>query len=127
MNFRAAHAALRPDDFYTGAQLRWFRPDGGPADANYFDNPDNHAIARMLDGAAFQDAAKAIYIAYNAFSADVTFQLPAAPGGTGWFLVMDTSPFLEATANIAAAGSEKPLKSLSYSLGARAVLLAIAR
>jgi glycogen operon protein len=125
--FRAAHPALRPADFYTSTQLQWFRPDGGPADAGYFDNPDNHAIAWLLDGAALQDPAAAVYAAYNAWSGDVTFRLPPPPPGKQWFRAMDTSPWMEPAANFAVAGAEAPLTDPTYKLGARAVLLAIAR
>jgi glycogen operon protein len=127
LEFRAEHAALRPADFYTAGQLQWFRPDGGSADAAYFDNPDNHAIAWLIEGADFQDPAAAVYVAYNAWSGDVSFQLPPPPTGKKWFRAMDTSPWMEAVSNFALAGSEELLPSLNYKLGARAVLLAIAR
>ena len=127
LDFRGRHGALRPGNFYTAGELQWFRPDGGAADAGYFDNPDNHAIAWMIQGGDFQDPAAAIYVAYNAWSGDVTFQLPPAPAGKKWFRAMDTSPWMETAANFAAAGSEEVLDSANYKLGARAVLLAIAR
>jgi pullulanase/glycogen debranching enzyme len=59
--FREAHPALRPVDFYTSEQLIWFKPDGGKADNGYFDNPDNHAIARIVEGKDFRDPARALY------------------------------------------------------------------
>jgi hypothetical protein len=40
---------------------------------------------------------------------------------------MDTSPWMESTSNFAVAGAEAPLTDPGYKLGARAVLLAIAR
>ena len=127
--FRQAHPALRPADFYTPAQLAWFRPDGGPADAAYFDNPDNHAIAWVIDGSAFLDPSSAIYIAYNSWSGDVAFSLPAPGDGKTWFRVMDTSAFLEPAGSIATPGSEKMIggAGTSYTLGPRAVLLLIAK
>ena len=127
LDFRARHTALRPADFYTASQLQWFRPDGGPADAAYFDNPDNHAIAWLIDGAGFQDTAAAVYVAYNAWSGDLSFQLPPPPAGKKWFRAMDTSPWMESASNFAVAGSEELLTSPNYKLGARAVLAAIAR
>jgi isoamylase len=127
LDFRARHATLRPADFYTAGQLQWFRPDGGPADAAYFDNPDNHAIAWLINGVDFQDPAAAVYVAYNAWSGDVSFQLPPPPVGKKWFRAMDTSAWMESASNFALAGSEELLASLNYTLGARAVLLAIAR
>jgi hypothetical protein len=47
--------------------------------------------------------------------------------GRKWFRVMDTSPSMESFANFVAAGTEEPLTNVSYKLGLRAVLLAIAR
>jgi glycogen operon protein len=125
--FRAAHPALRPPDFYTAAQVQWLRPDGGPADGAYFDNPDNHAIAWRVNGADFADPAAAIYIAYNAWSGDVSFQLPAPPAGKKWLRAMDTSPGMESVSNFSPPGSEEVLGSLTYKLGPRAVLLVIGR
>ena len=46
-------------------QLRWFKPDGGVADATYFNGTSNHAIAWRVDGSEFGDSASAIYVAYN--------------------------------------------------------------
>jgi glycogen operon protein len=125
--FRSTHPAVRPDNFYSAAELQWLRPDGGPADAGYFDNPDNHAIGWLIQGADFADPASAIFVAYNAWSGAVTFQLPPPPAGKKWFRSMDTSPSLESTANCAAPGSEQALGSPTYNVGARSVLLAIAR
>ncbi|UUZ50798.1 hypothetical protein LP420_14715 [Massilia sp. B-10] len=55
--FRKAHPALRPLNFYSSGdsngnvmeQLRWFKPDGGVADATYFNNAANHALAWRID------------------------------------------------------------------------------
>jgi glycogen operon protein len=129
LDFRRTHAALRPVDFYTTEQLLWFRPDGGSADASYFHDPDNHAIAWIIDGTAFQDPSSAIYIAYNAWSGDVNFQLPSPGDGKSWFRVMDTSPFLEPVGNMAAPGAEEKIGGLNatYKLGPRAVLLLVAK
>ena len=64
--FRKAHPALRPANFYSGVdnngnvmeQLRWFKPDGAQADAGYFNNANNHAIAWRIDGSEFGDTAR---------------------------------------------------------------------
>ena len=127
--FRQAHPALRPVDFYTAAQVQWSRPDGGTADAGYFTNPDNHALAWTIDGTAFQDPSSTLYIAYNAWSGNVTFTLPSPGAGKNWFRVMDTSPFLEPAGNIVAGGTEEKIggANATYTLGPRAVLLLAAR
>ncbi len=127
--FRQAHPALRPVDFYTPAQLKWFRPDGVAADAVYFDNPNNHAIAWVIDGGAFLDPSSAICVAYNSWSGDIAFSLPSPGDGKTWFRVMDTSAFLEPAGNIAVPGSEKMIggAGTSYTLGPRGVLLLIAK
>jgi glycogen operon protein len=127
LDFRAHHSALRPANFYSGEQLQWFTPAGKTADPAYFDNLDNHAIAWAIKGADFHDSAAAIYIAYNAWSGEVVFQLPPPASGKEWFRVMDTSAPMEVFANFAAAGTEEPLANASYKLGPGAVLLAIAK
>jgi isoamylase len=127
--FRVAHPALRPVNFYSQAEVRWFRPDGGAADSTYFNNPNNHAIAWLIDGTAFQDSNSALYIAYNAWSANVTFTLPSPGENKIWFRVMDTSPFLEAAGSVVAPGTEEKIGASGspYELGPRAVLVLIAK
>jgi isoamylase len=129
LEFRATHPALRPVDFYTTAQVHWFRPDGGTADAAYFNNPDNHVIAWTIDGPAFHDPSSNIYIAYNAWSSDVSFTLPDPGSGKNWFREMDTSAFLEAAGNIVIPGTEEKIggDGMTYRLGPRAVLLLVAK
>ncbi len=127
--FRRAHPGLRPADFYTPAQLRWFRPDGGPADNAYFENLDNHALGWVIDGTAFGDPNPSIYIAYNAWSGEVTFRLPSPGIGKNWFRAIDTSTSFEADGNAFAPGTERNIgpAGTPYTLGARAVLVLIAR
>jgi isoamylase len=129
LTFRQTHPSLRPVDFYTATQLKWFRPDGVPADASYFTNPDNHAFAWSIDGTDFQDPGSALYIAYNAWSGSVTFILPSPGDNKNWFRIMDTSPFFEPVGNIVAPGKEEKIggAEATYILGPRAVLLLVAR
>src|SRR6185369_14991553 len=89
-----AHPALRPDSFYTAAQLAWFTPSGATPDATYWGDANNHAIAWRYDGAALGDSAAYIYVAYNGWSGDVNFVLPWA-NGKGWYRVTDTSTWAE--------------------------------
>lgn len=127
--FRAAHPALRPEDFYTTAQVQWFKPDGAVADTAYFVNPDNHAIGWMIDGTAFQDPNSRIYLAYNAWSGNVNFTLPSPGDGKAWFRSLDTSLFLEGAGNMVTPGTEEKIggAGANYGLGPRAVLVLIAK
>jgi isoamylase len=127
--FRQHHPALRPEGFYRSEQVRWFKPDGGTADPNYFDNPNNRALAWRIEGSAFQDPSHALYIAYNGWSGDVSFRLPKPGNGKSWFRVMDTSTWNEGQDTIVLPGAEAFIggESTEYLLRARAVLLLIAR
>jgi isoamylase len=110
--FRRNHPALRPADFYSPQQLLWFRPDGNAVDAAYFNNPDDHAIAWLLDGTSLGDPARAVYVGYNAWSGPVDFTLPP---GHSWSRVADTS--------IGFAGAA--LNASKYTLDARSLLLLV--
>jgi glycogen operon protein len=125
--FRAAHPALRPANFYTSAQLQWFTPAGVAPDSAYWTNANNHALAWRLDGAAFGDPAAAVYVAYNGWSGDVTFTLPAPPAGRQWFRVTDTSTWAEGPDQVRQPGAEDPLDGTPYLLHGRAVLLLVAK
>jgi glycogen operon protein len=135
--FRKAHPALRPVNWYTSAdtngngmeQLRWFKPDGGVADGGYFDDPNNHAIAYRIDGTEFGDAAPAILVAYNGWSADVSFSLPWPGSGRSWYRVTDTCNWAEGADQVRAAGSEDHIggEGTRYGVCGRGVLLLIAK
>ena len=135
--FRKAHPALRPANFYSSVdnngnvmeQLRWFTPSGGVADATYFNNSANHAIAWRIDGTEFGDTASAIYVAHNAWSAQVNFTLPWAGAGKSWYRVTDTCPWAEGAAQVQAPGTEVLLggENTSYGLCGRGTLVLIAK
>ncbi|MFL6352478.1 MAG: alpha-amylase family glycosyl hydrolase [Bryobacteraceae bacterium] len=110
--FRRDHPALRPAEFYSPQQVLWLRPDGGTADAAYFNNPDDHAIAWLINGTSLGDPARAIYVAYNAWSGAVDFTLPPTHS---WVRVADTSIGFGKTA----------LSSPKYTLAARSLLLLV--
>ncbi len=134
--FRRAHPALHPADFYSERdgngngmeQLRWFRPDGEPADAAYWSDAGKRAIAWRLDGTEFGDPAAAIFIAYNASPREEVFCLPSAGGERSWWLAMDTGTADETNA-MPAAGAEKALgaERVFYWLRARAVAVFITK
>jgi len=135
--FRKAHPALRPADWYVASdtngnimeQLRWFKPDGGVADGGYFDDPDHHAIAYRIDGTEFGDPASAIYMAYNGWSGDVTFNLPWPGNGKDWYRVTDTCNWAEGANQVRSPGSEDHIggEGVAYGICGRGVLLLIAK
>jgi isoamylase len=138
MAFRKAHPALRPANFYSGVdnngnimeQLRWFKPDGAQADAAYFNNANNHAIAWRIDGTELGDTAKAIYIAYNGWQGAVNFTLPwTGQQATSWYRVTDTCDWAEGGNQVRQPGSEDIIggENTVYELCARGLLVLIAK
>jgi len=135
--FRKAHPALRPANFYSAAdgngnvmeQLRWFKPDGGVADATYFNNGNNHSIAWRIDGSEFGDSASAIYVAYNGWSGNVNFTLPWPGNGKSWYRVTDTCTWAEGAGQVRAPGAEDAVggENTTYGVCGRGVLLLIAK
>jgi glycogen operon protein len=137
MAFRKAHPALRPVNFYSSVdnngnvmeQLRWFKPDGGVADASYFNSSSNHAIAWRIDGSEFGDSASAIYVAYNGWSGQVNFTLPWPGNGKSWYRVTDTATWNDGANTVVTPGSEAFIggENTVYGLEARSMLLLIAK
>ncbi len=135
--FRKAHPALRPVNFYSSVdnngnvmeQLRWFKPDGAVADAAYFNDTSNHAIAWRIDGSEFGDSASAIYVAYNAWSGAVNFTLPWPGNGKQWYRVTDTCNWAEGANQVRAPGAEDVIggEFTNYSVCGRGALLLIAK
>ncbi|MFC7760734.1 hypothetical protein ACFQY4_23980 [Catellatospora bangladeshensis] len=110
-------------------QLEWFTPAGVAPDSAYWSSAGNHALAWRIDGSEFGDPAAALYTAYNGWSGDVTFTLPAPPAGKQWYRVTDTAPWAEGAGQVAAPGSEALIggAGTAYVLRGRAVLLLIAK
>lgn len=137
MAFRKAHPALRPLNFYSSVdnngnvmeQLRWFRPDGGVADATYFNNASNHALAWRIDGTEFNDPNSAIYVAYNGWSGAVNFTLPWPGANKSWYRVTDTCNWAEGANQVKTAGTEDFIGGENYVYGmcARGMLVLVAR
>jgi len=135
--FRKAHPSLRPANFYSGVdnngnvmeQMRWFKPDGGVADAAYFGSASNHAIAWRVDGSEFGDSASAIYVAYNGWSGNVNFTLPWPGAGKQWYRVTDTATWNEGANTAVAPGAEAYIggEYTVYGLQARSLLVLIAK
>jgi glycogen operon protein len=135
--FRKAHPALRPTNFYSSVdnngnvmeQLRWFKPDGSVADSTYFNDVNNHAIAWRIDGSEFGDTASGIYVAHNAWSAQVNFVLPWPGTGKSWYRVTDTCGWAEGTGQVRTPGLEDAVggENTSYGLCGRGTLVLIAK
>ncbi len=135
--FRKAHPALRPVNFYASGdtngnvmeQLRWFKPDGAQADAAYFNDSANHAIAWRVDGSEFGDSASAIYVAYNGWSGNVNFTLPWPGTGKQWYRVTDTATWNEGGNTVVVPGAEALIGGewTVYGLQGRSLLVLIAK
>jgi glycogen operon protein len=135
--FRESHPALRPQRWYSGAdnnnngmvQLQWYTPAGTVADSTYWNNQTNHAIAWAIDGTEFADPASALYIAYNGWSASVTFTLPSPGSGKSWYRVTDTCNWADGPDTAAVPGTETLIggSGTAYSLCGEALLLLIAQ
>lgn len=137
MAFRQAHPALRPANFYVSTdtngnvmeQMRWFKPDGNVADATYFSDANNHALAWRIDGSEFGDGAAAIYVAHNAWSAQVNFTLPWPGSGKSWYRVTDTCTWAEGAGQVRTPGAEDPVggEFTVYGVCGRGTLVLIAK
>ena len=127
--FRKAHAALRPLNFYSPTQLVWWTPAGATADAGYFNNALNHAIAYQFTGSALGDTSSSLYVAYNGWSGNVNFTLPPPSDGTSWYRVTDTCGWAEGPNQVRTPGAEDPIggQGYVYSVCGRGLLLLIAK
>ena len=127
--FRKAHAALRPLNFYSPSGLAWWTPDGRAADASYFENGNNHAIAYQFNGGALSDSSPFLYVAYNGRKDTVGFTLPSPGNGTSWYRVVDTCGWAEGPNQVRPPGSEDLIGGQGYVYGVcgRGLLLLIAK
>jgi glycogen operon protein len=133
--FRLAHPALRPADFYTGADgnsnglkdIAWLRENAHEPDLGYMQDPNNHFLAYRLDGSEFNDPAATIYFAYNGWKDTVTATLPANRPGKKWRCVADTAAWMEPADNINSPGNEEPLANRQYNLHGRSAIILIER
>jgi isoamylase len=123
MQFRAAHAALRPVTWIEPAQVSWRDAAGNVASGAYLDDATRPVLAWRLDGAALGDASPAIYVAYNRGAAPIQISLP--PGT--WYRVADTGAWMEPQENSAAPGAEYRMNQAKYDLVGRSLALFIAR
>jgi isoamylase len=133
MQFRGAHPALRPADFFTGQDnngnglkdITWLQDNGAEVDPAYFADSSRHFLAFRLDGTEVGDPAASIYVAYNGWSESIPATLPSPLPGNTWFQVADTSAVAGSFGNIHAPGAEAALSNSQYIVAARSVLLLI--
>jgi isoamylase len=138
LQFRRAHACLRPAEFFTGTDhnrnglkdLTWYFDSGTEVDGAYFANPDNHFLAYRIDGRELGgtkpgDLAASVYAAYNWGIHPVAATLPVNLPALHWYLVADTSAAAEAWGNMHAAGQEVELDVPKYAVDARSIVLFI--
>jgi isoamylase len=127
LRFRSAHPCLRPQQFFTSQNLTWYDDSGAEVTQSYFANPANHFLAYRIDGAAFQDPAVSVYVAYNGWVDAISAAIPPARSGSAWFVVADTSTNAEAWGNIHPASQEVALGGRRYRVNARSVIALIER
>jgi glycogen operon protein len=96
---------------YHGVKYR--RPDWG----HY-----SHSIALTLNGREQDDE---IHIIFNAYWQDLEFELPPYPKGGRWLRVVDTAR--PAPQDILDEGCERPVDGYTYVVGARSVVILLAR
>ena len=82
--FRRAHAALRKEEFYTDASIKWFAPNGG---APEWADERQKSFACLILGQTEPD----LFLLFNADTRSVDFSIPALPAGKIWRLAVDTS------------------------------------
>uniref|UniRef100_UPI0015EE8F24 isoamylase n=1 Tax=Streptomyces albidus (ex Kaewkla and Franco 2022) TaxID=722709 RepID=UPI0015EE8F24 len=137
LDFRKAHPALRPADFYSAkdtngngmGQLDWFTPAGDAPDDAYWNDASKHALAWRIDGTEFDDPAGGLYVAYNGAPDAAEFALPDAGEGKQWHRVTDTGGKSEGADQVAEPGSEALVGGggAKYRLDGRSVLVLIAK
>jgi glycogen operon protein len=126
--FRKAHPALRPVTWYTSSQVLWWEPSGAQVTSSYWSNTTNYALAYTVNGSSFGDS-NSMYIAFNGWSGEVTFTLPAPPTGTNWYRVTDTCNWNDGPDTWVTPGNETSIgpSGSTYNLCGRALLLLISK
>jgi isoamylase len=82
--FRNAHPLLRKEQFYTGAEVQSFGPQGGLP--NWTD-PKEKRFACLIH----QDEQRALCLKFNADTEAVEFRVPIVLPGARWYLAVDTT------------------------------------
>lgn len=129
--FRRAHAALRPAGWLTGGDgngdglpdLTWYTAAGREAGPPYLEDSNQTFLGWVLDGSEAQPPGPNLYLAYHWGAQPSEVILPPNAAGKRWHRVLDTRASFEATDNIVAPGSEEPLKTMSYEMSGRSVVV----
>ena len=117
--FRLAHPILSDEQFYTGAEIQWFNPQGG---LPKWTGPAEKHFAGLIH----EDQRRALFLMFNAGTEAVDFHLPPPPPGTQWRLAVDT--FVETPFDLPAPGAEPLLKyPQTYLLKPRSSAILLAR
>ncbi len=125
LHFRAAHPALRPETWIEPAHVSWRDAAGNVAAGGFMDDASKPVLAWRLDGTSLGD--QTLYIAYNHSPQPVRITLPPPPSGLAWYRAGDTSAWMEAQSNFHAPGAEYRMNQSQYDLGARAIVIFLAR
>jgi len=133
IEFRRAHPALRPDNFFRGADydgtglkdIAWLTDKAVEADAKYMSDASKHFLAYRVDGRKFGDSARSLYVAYNGWHGPVEVTLPANVDGKKWFRVADTASWMEGEANFVERGTEQRLDGKTYTVAGRSALVLV--
>ena len=133
MQFRHAHAALRPSEWRLDGDgdsdgqwlIEWYTPHGR-TDAQYLDDPANHYVGFRLDADEVDPSDVAsIFVGYNGWNQGLDVLIPEPAPGNAWYLVADSHPWM---ADWLPVGDEALLDpDDSYLLGGRSVVVLIER
>ena len=133
MSFRKDHTdLLSPKNFYSGSDedgdglkdITWYRDDGGEAGGGYMDNPEKHFIGFRIDGGE-DDAFESVYVGYNGWRESIDIRIPENLEGHTWKRVIDTTAGVEPRHFTAPENGVRLDPGKSYTLGQRAVLVAV--
>jgi isoamylase len=108
--------SLLPD--HVQAHMTWHGVKLNEPDWGYF----SHSIALTLSVHEEDDD---IHVMYNAYWGDLEFELPPRPDGSAWLRVIDTG--LPSPDDIVDERKAEPVVGSTYRVGARSVVLLIAR
>ena len=103
--FRRAHPVLRREVFYTGADIKWFAPNGGIPD---WTDERQKSFACQILGHTESD----LFLIFNADTKPVDFAIPALPPGKIWRLAVDTSR--SAPDDLFEVGNEPAMQGRTY-------------